>query len=251
MEVYHKHHHDPSGKEKYWKHYLFEFLMLFLAVTAGFFVENLREHSSEQRREKQYIRSLAEDLKNDTLQLNTYIRFNEAVMSYCDSLQLVIINQDVFKNSNAFYNHCQELARYFRYYPSDRTMEQLKNAGNMRLIRKWSVSNAIAEYDRQTRFMSEMDAQLRDENLKYRNYLIEFLDGSSYDQLNGPGSFMNNNRTTGNPGFIVNDGRKLKIFYNEAFTLKILLSSNNRYATRLIQQIKDLLVLFQKEYSIT
>jgi hypothetical protein len=37
MEIHHKHHHDaPGHKEKLWKHYLFEFLMLFLAVSAGF-----------------------------------------------------------------------------------------------------------------------------------------------------------------------------------------------------------------------
>src|SRR5258708_36071994 len=38
-----------------WKHYLFEFLMLFLAVFAGFLAENWRESVVEHRNEKQYI----------------------------------------------------------------------------------------------------------------------------------------------------------------------------------------------------
>ena len=44
--------------------------MLFLAVTLGFFVENQREHLVEHRREKQYIRSMIEDLVTDTSNLN-------------------------------------------------------------------------------------------------------------------------------------------------------------------------------------
>ena len=48
MEVHH-HSHTPRKK---WTHYFWEFLMLFLAVTLGFFVENQREHYIENLREK-------------------------------------------------------------------------------------------------------------------------------------------------------------------------------------------------------
>ena len=58
MEV-HQHTHTPRKK---WTHYFWEFLMLFLAVTLGFFVENQREHFIEHKREKEYIRSLVKDI---------------------------------------------------------------------------------------------------------------------------------------------------------------------------------------------
>ncbi len=45
MEV-HRHNHRPVTK---WTHYLWEFLMLFLAVFCGFMAENLREHSIEKK----------------------------------------------------------------------------------------------------------------------------------------------------------------------------------------------------------
>ncbi len=51
MEV---HHHPHVHHSKKWKNYLYEFLMLFLAVTAGFFVENLRENYIEHHRAKQF-----------------------------------------------------------------------------------------------------------------------------------------------------------------------------------------------------
>ena len=58
MEV-HAHTHTPRKK---WTHYLWEFLMLFLAVTLGFLVENQREHYIENKREKQYVQSFYDDL---------------------------------------------------------------------------------------------------------------------------------------------------------------------------------------------
>src|SRR5678816_4399644 len=61
MEV---HHHSHTERKK-WTHYFWEFFMLFLAVTLGFFVENQREHYVEHTREKQYMRSMVEDLAKD------------------------------------------------------------------------------------------------------------------------------------------------------------------------------------------
>ncbi len=44
MEVHHAHH--PTHKKK-WSEYIIEFVMLFTAVTLGFFAENIREHFIE------------------------------------------------------------------------------------------------------------------------------------------------------------------------------------------------------------
>ena len=69
MEV-HAHTHTERKK---WTHYLWEFLMLFLAVTLGFFVENQREHLVEHQREQQFVQSLFNDIKADTANLDRII----------------------------------------------------------------------------------------------------------------------------------------------------------------------------------
>ena len=69
MEV-HAHTHTPRKK---WTHYFWEFLMLFLAVTLGFFVENQREHYVEHQRAKIYATNLCEELKKDTARLNSVV----------------------------------------------------------------------------------------------------------------------------------------------------------------------------------
>ena len=245
MEV---HRHSHTSRKK-WTHYVWEFFMLFLAVFCGYLAEWQLERTIEHQREKQFIHSLVEDLKRDTSQVKSYMRFNRFILSYCDSLQYCIRKEDIFKNSNSFYNYARELARFTRYYPTDRTMQQLKNAGNMRLIRKWNVSNAITDYDSKTKFLRELDEQLNEQIIKYREYLIGFLDLSSYDRQNPVGSFMDNNlQTQGNPGYITIDKKMVKMIYNQAFTLKMFLQAAESSSNDLLTNGKQLLELLEGEY---
>src|SRR5881396_2018878 len=89
MEV-HSHTHLASGEthaeRKKFIHYLWEFLMLFLAVFCGFLAENIREHQVEYKREKQYMFSMLEDLKADTATYSSYAKNNTEIYAIIDSL---------------------------------------------------------------------------------------------------------------------------------------------------------------------
>ena len=69
MEV-HAHTHTPRKK---WTHYLWEFLMLFLAVFCGFLAENFREHNIEKRKEKHNVETLVDDMIKDSVNLHNII----------------------------------------------------------------------------------------------------------------------------------------------------------------------------------
>src|SRR6476660_7957251 len=99
MEV-HQHTHTERKK---WTHYLWEFFMLFLAVTLGFFVENQREHYSEHRREKEYAGLLYDDLKKDTAFLHRIITIKEWRGKKMDSLFYFMSLPDLQKNANSIY----------------------------------------------------------------------------------------------------------------------------------------------------
>ena len=47
--------------------------MIFIAVTMGFFAESLREHMNDRVKEKEYMHSLIEGLKYDTLKYQKVI----------------------------------------------------------------------------------------------------------------------------------------------------------------------------------
>ena len=89
MEVHHHSHTSDSashGSRKKWTHYLWEFLMLFLAVFCGFLAENQREHYIEHQRERQYMQSLLEDLQTDTATINEVRNRALTQIAFLDSL---------------------------------------------------------------------------------------------------------------------------------------------------------------------
>lgn len=240
---------NNTGLPKSIKSYLFDFFMLFLAVFCGYLAQWQLENSGEHQREKQFVQSLLEDIKKDTSVLNNYISFNQKRLNYCDSLQGYIRLMDNMKESNRFYDYSRELARYMRYISTDRTIQQLKNAGNMRLIKNMNVSNAITDYDNKTKYLNEFDQRLIGEISKFRDLLIETLDLEDFDSYNPQGSFMANNMITkGNPGFIKMNSEYVKTYYNQAFTLKTFLNEVLFSAGDLKKDAILLLDLLQEEY---
>src|ERR1700682_4423180 len=99
MEV---HHHTHTERKK-WTHYFWEFFMLFLAVTLGFFVENQREHYIETKRETQYIRSFTDDLKKDIFQLDSLIVKRETRKMQIDSIHFILTSTDPDLYGNQLY----------------------------------------------------------------------------------------------------------------------------------------------------
>ncbi|TMI94872.1 MAG: hypothetical protein E6H08_07810 [Bacteroidetes bacterium] len=143
MEV----HHHTHAEGKKWTHYLFEFLMLFLAVFAGFLAENQREHFVENKRERTYIRSIAEDLQQDISQLDSILRTRKRLDKIMDSLLYLMNYEDPKQHGNEIYFYTRQIPRTFRFNTNDRTISQLKNAGNWRLIHNQKVSEGLANYD--------------------------------------------------------------------------------------------------------
>jgi hypothetical protein len=143
MEVHH-HSHTPRKK---WTHYFWEFFMLFLAVTLGFFVENQREHYIEHKRERDYIRLFIQDLKTDTVFFNQANAANRVNQRRMDSL----INLLQFYKPGAPTEELYYLARTITskgisLQYTNRSFEQLKGSGGFRLIRNSQVLDSLTLY---------------------------------------------------------------------------------------------------------
>ena len=153
MEVHHHTHSQNSAaghSGKKFKHYIFEFFMLFLAVFCGFLAENFREHYIEHQKEKQFMRSMVEDLATDTVELKRAIRICDSVALYSDSTLIFLSS---YKISNEVPYHFSFLigiaGQNQTLINTDRTSSQLKNSGGMRLIEKKLVSDNILKYWKQ------------------------------------------------------------------------------------------------------
>jgi hypothetical protein len=145
MEV-HKHPHHVTHKKK-WGEYVLEFLMLFLAVFLGFIAENQREHIVEHQREKQYIKSLKEDVAGDINQIG---KLEIELHDFISRLDSIAGDLNQFNTAGPSLVTCEQISRsmgFSDFIYTDRTIQQLKNAGGMRLIRNSMVADSIVEYD--------------------------------------------------------------------------------------------------------
>ena len=143
MEV---HAHTHTARKK-WSHYFWEFLMLFLAVFCGFLAENQREHMVERQREKQYMKSLKEDIETDIKQIG---RLQIELRNFISRLDSMAEDFNQFYSAGPSLITYEQISRsmgFSDFIYTDRTMQQLKNAGGMRLIRNLPVADSIVEYD--------------------------------------------------------------------------------------------------------
>ena len=147
MEV---HAHTHTARKK-WTHYFWEFLMLFLAVFCGFLAEYQLEHKIENERERQYMTSMIDNLKNDTAEVKNIINIYESKIKWLDSL-LSIRHSDflVRKDQELFYTYCMRtLFNNVAFQSNDATLIQLRNSGGLRLIRAKGVADSITSYQQE------------------------------------------------------------------------------------------------------
>jgi hypothetical protein len=151
MEVHHHSHTTPDNhagtSKKKWTHYFWEFLMLFFAVFAGFLAENQREHIVEHQREKQFMKSMLEDLRTDSIKLTLITQFFATIKMKYDSLSNLLIPPASGAALLRAYRLTAELDDIANFNYTNRTVSQLKNAGGFRIIRRKEVASGIADYD--------------------------------------------------------------------------------------------------------
>jgi hypothetical protein len=153
MEV-HAHTHTERKK---WTHYFWEFLMLFLAVFCGFLAEYQLEHVIEHQREEKYVHSLIQDLKADTASLQHYINLRKEKRIMMDSL-VMLLNTGMHKLlGNSTYLFARYVFNGPPFVSTDGTMQQLKNAGNLRLIKNENIISTILAYDASVKDLKEWD----------------------------------------------------------------------------------------------
>jgi hypothetical protein len=145
MEVHHHTHH--AHQKRSWKSYFWEFLMLFLAVTLGFFVENQREHYIENLRAKEFSKSLIQDLQNDIAAIQRHNKTASMYIALADSL--INLSQTRLEGrASAQFSYYTR----FMYWTGSiiwnrATFEQIKNSGSLRYFKNQQLLKKLMKYD--------------------------------------------------------------------------------------------------------
>ena len=232
-----------------WKHYFFEFFMLFLAVFCGFFAENLREQSVERRREKEYMVSMIEDLKSDTANIARFAVYRNDRRRRMDSLSWLLLQPDYLQNTALIYFYARWVPRNNFFNTNDRTLQQLKTAGGMRLITNHAAVDAIMSYDDQVKVLNTQEyVQEVNEVLKFIDMMTGIFDGNVLDKMYQDSLLT---KPSGNPPLLTNDPRVLHSCITLLHFVKSLNRRNiyfeNNLKTQAVHTIQEVL---KREYQI-
>lgn len=127
--------------------FLREFLMLFLAISLGFFVENYREEIIEDKRELDFVNSFKNDLKNDISELDVLILRRKEREIQIDSIYFIFKNKKFNEYSNDLYFYARYLPRPSRFFANNASIDQLKNSGSLTLIKNQKVIDTLLGYN--------------------------------------------------------------------------------------------------------
>lgn len=248
MEV---HHHAHTARKK-WYHFLWEFVMLFLAVFCGFLAENQREKVVERHREKEYILSMIEDLQTDTTNLGLTISgFSEIEQRFDSTISGFNEGVKTYSNQWAQLFIASYMQGYPDFYQSDRTIQQLKNAGGMRLLRNKTAVLGIIDYDTEIKDLAlEVEALSKAQD-RYREDVVQAW---SMDKMFADAGQRSWSRTRSivvhNNYWITNDPHTFeKIFNRLSEYNETVIRMNKNYSAAKEKALK-LIELLKREYHI-
>lgn len=252
MEV---HPHSHHGKKK-WTEYFWEFLMLFLAVTLGFFVENQREHYVERQRAKEYSKTLIEDLAADTVELLDVIKEDKIVLKVCDSINAWV--QSGIKDnqvSGRFYYYCNIGTFSPRVVWHTATLTQITQSGSLRYFSNTELVKKLSTYYAGIEFISGLnagDVSYRDESIRLRSRILsnKFYPRYSAYSISQFGELPDSLLNMRIP-LEKNEPALLNEFANSFETRRRVMNLLiDRYYADALEEANDLIRMLRKEYHL-
>jgi len=143
MEV----HHHPHVEKKNFKEYLLEGLMIFLAVTMGFFAENVREHFDEQKTAKLYLENFRQELLHNKTLYHSYDSIFAVRTTTTDSLIKIFINKKENGDLTKTAHLIVDTRRVFASTISKAAYDQMVNSGGLKYIDDAEFRDSMTVYE--------------------------------------------------------------------------------------------------------
>ena len=248
MEVHHHTHHP-----KRWKEYFWEFFMLFLAVFCGFLAEIQVEHYIEHQRERKYIYTLLEDLQRDLDDFDNDLPDWQEAIQMVDTLRAELEKPSQLMNHALIYRLSNNLTYNNTFFYHDRTISQLKNGGNFRLIRKKDIADTLIEYDASIIYGLKDVEQFYTNNIfpQLRSLRNQFLSSKFYYLLKNDTAFAAAiNREPEVILFKPGEEKALFQYYNTLYELRQNTMLRIKVIKRQQRQAVSMISMIKRDYSI-
>jgi len=195
MEVHHHAHTDPAHgttSRKKFTHYLWEFLMLFLAVSLGFYAENIREGMIHKEQVKTNMRSLLSDLRSDVLLFDSVIERNQYSYAMADSL-IELLHSDISNTPEIYFTARSVTSNVGYYYSNSKSFEQMRGSGLLRFIHPNDLLDSIGNYYVSFQWLANQTDLMRlklnevhiGNNVLFDSYVFQQMMKVDYHMFNG------------------------------------------------------------------
>lgn len=192
---------DNLNFKKHLGSYAVEFVLLFSAVTLGFFAENYREGLVERKTEKMYLQSLIKDLGQDTLKIDYSIRSKEIKDQYFDTLYKILYQTPRPWPTRKLYYISRYLLIREPFYGTMGTIHQLENAGGFKLIQDENLVDKINAYSAAKEKLNQIQL-VRDQNtLPFKEAIGNVFFGKELAFLFDPIKFKGRPYSMGEPNW--------------------------------------------------
>jgi Family of unknown function (DUF6090) len=233
-----------------WKHYFFEFFMLFLAVSLGFYAENFREEMKNKKEIAADMQSMVNDLKADIAYGDSILLRNEYSCSMVDTLISLLHNNP--SNTQQIYYVARIITANFGYfYTNSKTFDQMKSSGALKLIDPRNLLDSIGNYYVSFQFLSNQGELMRQkiDDIHTGNagvfdtYTFQQMMHTDYGSFNG--GLIQIHKPDGNPKLLTDDVNKINAaalgyhyFYSTTKFYDRAASIQRDRAARLVELIK-------------
>lgn len=140
--------HMPKifGESRTLKHRLVEFVMLFAAVTLGFFAENQREHYLETQREKDFIQDIRRDVEFELKEMNRLM--NTQSRRAKEYKRLAELDEANWRSNIPYLYYADVLfSLKLNWSPTQETYKSMLATGALRYFRDQKFVAMLKEYE--------------------------------------------------------------------------------------------------------
>lgn len=251
---------------KYFKYAIGEIVLVVIGILIALQVNNWNETRLEQKRIRQYAKSLIEDLKNDIEMLKVSQFQAREKHKAIDSLRHLVIQTPYRDLSNTDLYIIAHDIMYRPYKWNRSTINELKNSGGLRYITNDSLQKKLVAYESYSNHLDEDFEFDKTNALKADDMMVLLLNMNSTfisnivaienDNFNGPEFNIYDTEE-----YSVSKANDLKLIsYDEVLIQKfvntfILIQEN--YDTRafkempeIMEDAQELIALLKKEYQL-
>lgn len=138
---------EQGKTANYFKYAIGEIVLVVIGILIALQINNWNEKQIEKTIESGYMKNLLEDLKADEIIYSEYINNNIEVYNTIDSLVFYLNRPDrkEFTSKTSYWARIMTM-KFTRAQPIERTFEQMKSSGQLKLVRNPKVADGISKY---------------------------------------------------------------------------------------------------------